>query len=95
MIIINMEKAIKNLIMVLSIKVLILKENLRDMEDTLGIMDNLIKANGLMEWKMVLVYGEDLKEILILGNGKMEKQMDMEYILGLMEIDIKDNFLIV
>lgn len=44
---------------------------------------------------MVLVYGEDLKEILILGNGKMEKQMDMEYILGLMEIDIKDNFLIV
>ena len=49
MIIINMEKAIKNLIMVLSIKVLILKENLRDMEDTLGIMDNLIKANGLME----------------------------------------------
>ena len=48
-IIINMEKAIKNLIMVLSIKVLILKENLRDMEDTLGIMDNLIKANGLME----------------------------------------------
>ena len=95
MIIINMEKAIKNLIMVLSIKVLILKVNLRDMEDTLGIMDNLIKANGLMEWKMVLVYGEDLKEILILGNGKMEKQMDMEYILGLMEIDIKDNFLIV
>ena len=49
MIIINMEKAIKNLIMVLSIKVLILKVNLRDMEDTLGIMDNLIKANGLME----------------------------------------------
>ena len=44
---------------------------------------------------MVLVYGEDLKEILILGNGKMEKLMDMEYILGLMEIDIKDNFLIV
>ncbi len=44
---------------------------------------------------MVLEFGEDLKEILILANGKMEKLMDMEYILGLMVIDIKDNFLIV
>ena len=47
--IINMEKVIKNLIIVLSIKGLMLKENPRDMEDTLGIMDNLIKVNGLME----------------------------------------------
>ena len=29
--------------------------------------------------------------ILILGNGVMDKQMAMEFIHGLMEIDMKDN----
>lgn len=37
------------------------------------------------------VYGEAVKEIHILENGKMVKHMDMEFIHGLMEIDIKVN----
>lgn len=44
---------------------------------------------------MVQVCGEDLKEIAILDNGVSEKHMDMEFILGLMEIDIKVNLKIV
>jgi hypothetical protein len=40
---------------------------------------------------MDLEYGEDLKEILILESGKMEKQKDMEFIHGLMETGIKDS----
>lgn len=62
------------------------------MVDTLGIMDNHMKVNGLMEWKMVLESGEDPKEILISGNGKMERLMDMEYIHGLMVIGTKGSF---
>ena len=41
---------------------------------------------------MALESGEDPKEIPISDNGKMERLMDMESILGLMEIGIKDNF---
>ncbi len=48
-IIINMEKVIKNLITVLSMMDLMFKENPKDMEDIVGIMDNHIKVNGLME----------------------------------------------
>jgi len=36
-------------------------------------------------------YGEDLKVIHILVNGKMVKHKDMEFIHGLMETDMKDN----
>jgi hypothetical protein len=40
---------------------------------------------------MVLECGEVKKETLILVNGNMEKQMDMGFINGLMEIGMKDN----
>lgn len=41
------------------------------------------------------VFGEDQKETLILDNGKRGKQKDMVFILGLMEIDMKDSLRIV
>ena len=40
---------------------------------------------------MVQECGKVRMEILTLANGKMEKQKDMEFTLGLMEIDMKDN----
>ena len=40
---------------------------------------------------MVQVCGEEQKVIHILDNGNSEKQMVMEYILGLMVIGMKDN----
>lgn len=52
------------------------------MENINGKMDKFTKDNGLMDSKMDLVYGEDQKVILILDNGKTEKLMVMEFILG-------------
>ena len=49
MIIISMEKATKSLIMVLFMKDLMLRENLKDMDDILGIMDNHTKVSGRTE----------------------------------------------
>lgn len=40
---------------------------------------------------MGLEFGEVQKEIPTLDNGKMVRQMDMVFIHGLMEIDMKDN----
>jgi hypothetical protein len=48
MIILNMEKGIRNLIMELYTQGLMLMENLKDMEHILGKMVKLMKANGLM-----------------------------------------------
>ena len=47
-----------------------------------GKMDKFTKVNGKMDWKMDLEYGEDQKEILILGSGEMERQTGTEYIPG-------------
>jgi hypothetical protein len=91
-IILKMEKAIKFLPIIPYIMALILKENQMDMENINGKMDKSTKVNGSMVLKKDLVFGEEVKEIHILGNGKMVEQMVMEYIHGLMEIDIKENF---
>jgi len=56
-----------------------------------GKMAKYMKGSGLMELKMDQEYGEGQKVIPILDNGKTEKQMDMEFIHGSMEIDIKVN----
>jgi hypothetical protein len=48
MIILSMEKDIRNLIMELYTQVLMLMESLKDMEHILGKMVKLMKVNGLM-----------------------------------------------
>jgi hypothetical protein len=48
MIILNMEKGIRNLIMEHYTQELMLMENLKDMEHILGKMVKLMKVNGLM-----------------------------------------------
>lgn len=40
-------------------------------------------------------FGKELREILILENGEWEIQKVMVYMYGLMEIDMKVNFIIV
>jgi hypothetical protein len=40
---------------------------------------------------MVMVFGKDCMEILILENGVILKQKDMECIHGKMETDMKEN----
>ena len=48
-----------------------------------------------MEFRKDMGCGEAYLVILILDNGKIQKQMDMEFINGKMEIDLKDLGLIV
>lgn len=66
-------------------------ENHKDMVRIPGKMAKHMKDNGLMEWRADQESGEDQMGILILDNGVMDKQMAMEFIHGLMEIDTKDN----
>lgn len=91
MIILNMEKGIRNLIMELYTQGLMLMENLKDMEHILGKMVKLMKANGLMVWKVGLEFGEGQLVIRTLVNGRMDKLTDTAYIHGSMAIDIKDS----
>lgn len=88
-------KAFKNLRIALSIKETMLTVNLKDVVDMNGRMEKFIKVNGKMGLNMDQEYGEDQKVTLILENGKREKHKVMEFILGPMEIDIKDNLRIV
>jgi len=61
----EMEKGIKNLVMDHFIKEDMSMENLKDVVDINGLMDKYIKDNGKMELNMDQVFGEVQKEILI------------------------------
>jgi len=65
MIILNMEKGMKNLQMVLDILEFMLMGNLKDMAHILGKMERYMKVNGWMVWKMVLEFGEGILVIPI------------------------------
>lgn len=65
------------------------------MEDINGKMERSTKVNGKQVSSMVLEFGVELREILILDNGRMAMLKVMVFIPGLMEIDIKVNFKIV
>jgi hypothetical protein len=54
-------------------------------------MENIMKENGLMGLSMGLECGEDIEEIPTKGNGSLGNLRAMEYILGLMEINMKDS----
>lgn len=58
-------------------------------------MERSTKVNGKQVSSMVLEFGVELREILILDNGRMAMLKVMVFIPGLMEIDIKVNFKIV
>ena len=64
--------------------------NLKELEDMYGQMESFMKVNGSMEWNMVQECGKVLKETRTLDNGNLVKQMDMEFMYGSMEIDMKE-----
>lgn len=86
-----MAKVMKSFLMEQYIQVHMPMENHKDMARIPGRMAKPMKGNGLMEWRADQEFGEDQMAILILDNGVMDKQMAMEFIHGLMEIDMKDN----
>jgi hypothetical protein len=60
-------------------------------EFTNGIMVRFMMENGLKDKKTVLEFGKDCIMIVIRGNGKKIKLMDLELIFGVMEIGMKEN----
>ena len=89
--IINMEKDIKNLVMDPSIEVITSRVSLKVAADINGKTAKSMKDSGSMASSMALESGEEPKVILISENGDKERQMVMEFILGLMVIDMKEN----
>lgn len=82
---------LRNSLMDANIKVFIKMESLMEQGVIHGQTDNITKANGLMASSMALECGEDIEEIPIKVNGSSVNLRAMEYILGLMVINMKDN----
>jgi hypothetical protein len=57
----------------------------------LGVMGSCMMDSGFRVANKVLAYGEEFLMIIILENGFLLKLMGMEFINGLMEIDMKAN----
>lgn len=83
--------AMKSLLINVGFKGSIKMGNLMGLASMSGGMGSIMRESGRLGLRLALVCGEELKEIHILESGKMEKLMDTEFILGLMEIGTKDN----
>jgi hypothetical protein len=86
-----MDKGIKNLTIYVSMKGIMWMVNLKELVNIHGKMGNFMKVNGSMGWRKDQECGEGQKVTHILANGNKGKQMGMEYIRGLMGIDMKDS----
>lgn len=94
----NMEKVKSSLVMVINTKEIIRMENHMDLVNIFGVMVQHFKAIFLKDYDMVKVFGEEgliLQLINIKENMKKIKKMDMEYINGLMEMNIEECLLMI
>lgn len=93
-----MEKVKSSLVMVINTKEIIRMENHMDLVNIFGVMVQHFKAIFLKDYDMVKVFGEEgliLQLINIKENMKKIKKMDMEYINGLMEMNIEECLLMI
>ena len=60
-----------------------------------GLMVKYMMVSGKMGKNMEAVYGEELGGIHTLESGNLGKLMDLEYISGLMETDMKESLKII
>jgi hypothetical protein len=93
--ILNMGWDTKNFKIYPNIEANIVMVNHKVMEHIYGLMDKYTRVNGLMDLNIIQECGGVFEEILILDNGNLDMQMDMEFILGLMEIVMKVNLKLV
>lgn len=77
--------------MVINIKENMKMEKHMEKEHIHGEIMKYMMENGNVGKKMDMAFGRVFKEIVILVSGRIVKQKDMEYIHGLMEIDMKEN----
>jgi hypothetical protein len=59
-------------------------------EFTTGLMEKSMMENGVRELRMAMACGRVYLEIAIWASGLTQKHMDMAYINGKMEIDLKE-----
>ena len=60
-------------------------------ESIFGLMERFMMDSGKKALNMDMVYGKELKAILMLENGNFHKLMDMGFIFGQMATDMKEN----
>jgi hypothetical protein len=78
------------IVMVIPMKVIFRKVKLMEREFIIGQTEKCMMENGVKELKMVMECGKVYSETVIWVNGLILKLMDMEYINGKMEIDLKE-----
>lgn len=64
---------------------------LTEKEFITGTLEKCMMESGNMELKKEMVFGKELMAILILENGRTQKPMAMECILGRMGTGMKEN----
>jgi hypothetical protein len=90
-IVLSMEKECKNLQMVIHIKATMLWENHKDLVNTFGQLEAILRVIFKMGLETVKEFGNDRQEIVIniKDNIKMIKNKDMAFLHGKMAILIK------
>ena len=83
------EKDMKDIQTATDTKEIFKKEKLTAKVYTTGPMEKSMMASGRMVSKMATVCGEEFSVTLTSGSGRTQRQMDMVYINGRMEIDTK------
>jgi len=87
--ILGKEREWKDIVMETNMKEIFIMVRLMEKEFIIGLMERFTTENGEMESRKVMECGEAFLVIHILVNGRIVKLMDMEYINGKMEIDMK------
>lgn len=87
----NLEKDMNYIQMEIPIKEDLLTVIWKELEHIYGATEKYMKGNGYRVKSMDQECGKVLRKIHILENGIKEFQMDMEFILGSMEIGMKVN----
>jgi len=80
----------KDIQMEINMKEIFIREKLMEKEYIIGQMEKFMMESGKMVLKKDTECGKEFLEILILDNGKTQRQMVMEFINGKMETDMKD-----
>jgi len=83
------KKDMSVIVMAIHMKVIFRKGKLMARESITGLMAKSMMGNGARELRMAMACGKVYLETAIWVNGLTQKLMDMEYINGKMEIDLK------
>jgi hypothetical protein len=87
--ILGKERVWKDIVMEINMKEIFIMVKLMEKEFIIGLMERSMMENGEMELRKVMECGEAFLVIHILVNGRIVRQMDMEYTNGKMETGMK------